>query len=442
MKKSALVRKLCGVVVCLVFVMALFCGSAAALFIVALPSYESVADDLNSLGLFKGSDLGYELERAPKRVEAGTMLLRLLGLEEVALAGDYEHPFTDVPVWADKIVGYLYENNLTNGISETLFGSDNECDARMYVTFVLRALGYSDKDGDFTYAEAVEFGMSVGVIDDFILGTKYRIPQSEDTFIFDTRFLRGHMTAVSLLALYAATADGEYDTMLEKLVAEGVVDAGAAKPILEHNQYYNELKALFPEERTNISYDVKTNTDTWDSGRVDFYLNVAYRMDGEEMLLSMDIAAPMLEGHEGSMRYKDGYMYISDLNKKERQQMSQEDALFLFEENLVSVGLDFAFTPVYTIASVTKETEVEYTVYTETRDSSLGAFQKRGDGFYSTGMLRTVTKYYFNKGGQLVKIIYETKNDEHTEVANFKFGEDVKIVFPEDLDSYVDVSEF
>ena len=36
----------------------------------------------------------------------------------------------------------------------------------MYTTVLLRALGYSDAaDGDFTYADAVDFGTSIGLVD-------------------------------------------------------------------------------------------------------------------------------------------------------------------------------------------------------------------------------------------------------------------------------------
>ena len=45
------------------------------------------------------------------------MLTRLLGAEKTALAGNWKHPFTDVPQWADKYVGWLYQNGLTKGVS-------------------------------------------------------------------------------------------------------------------------------------------------------------------------------------------------------------------------------------------------------------------------------------------------------------------------------------
>lgn len=72
------------------------------------------------------------------------MLVRLLGAEEEAANRKKSHPFTDVPAWADGYVSYAYEKGLTNGIADTLFGSDSVIRPEMYLTFMLRALGYTD----------------------------------------------------------------------------------------------------------------------------------------------------------------------------------------------------------------------------------------------------------------------------------------------------------
>ena len=129
---------------------------------------EQLAETLKTLGLFVGSDRGFELDRAPTRVEEVVMLIRLLGKELEALGGSWTHPFTDVPAWADKYIGYAYENSLAGGIGGGKFGTDTPATAQMFATFVLRALGYNDSplkgDVDFTYAEAIDFAMSKGLI--------------------------------------------------------------------------------------------------------------------------------------------------------------------------------------------------------------------------------------------------------------------------------------
>mgnify|MGYP002802526165 CR=1 FL=1 len=62
-------------------------GSLAAAMLAsgaAAANFTSSADVLNELGLFQGSESGYELDRAPDRAEAATMLVRLLGKEAEA----------------------------------------------------------------------------------------------------------------------------------------------------------------------------------------------------------------------------------------------------------------------------------------------------------------------------------------------------------------------
>jgi hypothetical protein len=161
---------------------------------------ETLAVSLKEMGLFKGvSDTDFDLNREPTRVEALVMLVRLLDGEKTALAGDWEHPFTDVPSWADKYVGYAYENGLTNGTSATTFG-EGDASASMYITFVLRALGYSDANGeDFTWDDPFTLAEEIGIIPDCV-----------DL----DNFWRADIVSVSYAALAAEVKDG--DTILAK----------------------------------------------------------------------------------------------------------------------------------------------------------------------------------------------------------------------------------
>ncbi len=131
----------------------------------------NAASMLNALGLFKGvgtnayGSTDYALARTPTRNEAVTMLVRLLGKEEEALAGEWEVPFTDVVDWAKPYVGYAYNNGLTSGISATEFAGDNAVTAAQYVTFVLRALGYSSET-DFQWNAPWELALELGLCDE------------------------------------------------------------------------------------------------------------------------------------------------------------------------------------------------------------------------------------------------------------------------------------
>lgn len=167
---------------------------------------EALASDLKGLGLFKGvSDTDFDLGRAPSRAEALVMLIRVLGRESDALAGTWSHPFGDVASWADQYVGYAYAHGLTNGISATSFGTGN-ASAGMYLTFVLRALGYSDSGGaDFTWDDPFTLAQTVGLL-----------PDGVDT----DSFLRADVVLVSYAALPAKLKDSQ-QTLAAKLIAAG-----------------------------------------------------------------------------------------------------------------------------------------------------------------------------------------------------------------------------
>ncbi|MBE6632541.1 MAG: S-layer homology domain-containing protein [Ruminococcaceae bacterium] len=176
--------------------------------------FENAANELFDMGLFLGTDTGYELERIPTRAEAAVMLVRLLGKESQAKELTYTAPFTDVYDWAKPYVQYLYSNNLTQGTSETSYSPSDSCTAQMYITFILRSLGYSDTEGDFSYDKAIDFAKEKEVINDF--------SYNEDTF------LRDNMVAISYMALYCETEGGEFPHLLDKLVAEGAVSSEKA----------------------------------------------------------------------------------------------------------------------------------------------------------------------------------------------------------------------
>lgn len=174
---------------------------------------ETLAYDLKALGLFKGvSDTDFDLDRAPTRAEAVVMLIRMLGKEDEALNGNWSHPFTDVSPWADSFIGYAYENGLTNGISDTQFGFNNTATANMYLTFVLRSLGYSDTNNeDFSWSNPYSLASSTGIL-----------PESVDT----ETFWRADVVLVSYAAL-VADINGTSKKLAEKLISEGVFSAGA-----------------------------------------------------------------------------------------------------------------------------------------------------------------------------------------------------------------------
>lgn len=158
-----------------------------------LASLESIpaAEALSILNVLRGSNGNLMLDRPANRMEGATMLVRLLGAEQDALMVDYSHPFTDVDDWASPYVGYLYQNELTNGIGNNLYGSTMPVNEKAYLTFLLRALGYSDKDGqDFTWDTVEQTAIQTGLL----------LPG--ETMSEDAPFMRQRLSELSWRAMF------------------------------------------------------------------------------------------------------------------------------------------------------------------------------------------------------------------------------------------------
>ena len=185
----------------------------------AADTHEAESNILYELGLFRGVGTDadgsprYALDEVTTRGHAIVMLIRFLGLERVAEASGHSHPFNDVPTWCSPHVGYAYSNSFTNGMSDYSFGTNLATEANMYLTFILRALGYKDTgdNADFSYSNAVAFANTIGLANETHAGD----------------FLRGDMVAVSYAAL-SLTINNSETTLIQSLVNSGAVNAQKA----------------------------------------------------------------------------------------------------------------------------------------------------------------------------------------------------------------------
>lgn len=170
------------------------------------------ANALHTLGLFNGTGTDangnpiYDLDRAPTREEAITMLIRLMGKESDAKGYNWEMPFTDVSNWAKPYIGYAYAYSLTSGTSETTFGGKQKVSAMQYLTFVLRALGYEDGT-DFQWDKAWKLSDEIGL--------------TSGQYTSNTPITRGDIAIISLKAL---SISNKYNwTLLEQLLNEEII---------------------------------------------------------------------------------------------------------------------------------------------------------------------------------------------------------------------------
>jgi S1-C subfamily serine protease len=199
--KDMKIIKVAGVLLVVLLVFSLTTALAAA-----APDYTPQAEALKQLGLFMGTANGFELERTATRAESAVMTVRLLGKEAEAKQSNFAHPFADVPEWAAAYVGYLYHNNITAGVGDNLFGSSQTATSAQYATFILRALGYDDSAGDFSWDASLNKMVSLGIITG---------AQAAD-FSGGTGALRGDVAAISYFSLFANLKGGS-ETLIEKL---------------------------------------------------------------------------------------------------------------------------------------------------------------------------------------------------------------------------------
>ncbi len=133
------------------------------LYLTEAQDFTLLAEALSYLGLFKGTELGFELERAPNRLEALVTVIRLMGDEQAALSSNLTSTFSDVPQWAQPYAGYAEKNKIVGGMGDGSFGSTQLVTAQQYATMLLRVLKYSD-NVDFTYDKSVSFCAQIGLL--------------------------------------------------------------------------------------------------------------------------------------------------------------------------------------------------------------------------------------------------------------------------------------
>ncbi|MBE7024468.1 MAG: hypothetical protein E7408_00230 [Ruminococcaceae bacterium] len=182
------------------------------------------ADQLYRLGLSKGIGTGedgrpmFELAATATRAEAVAMLVRLQGCEEQAKGYGKTHPFADVPAWADGYISLAYDRGWTNGVSDTLFDAESPVSREMFLTFMLRALWYSDSEEigkDFEWDNPYALAKSVGI---------WEYAYNDESFLrmemFDIAFsalfayIRGRGQLYEQLITYGAFTPEEWNTAI------------------------------------------------------------------------------------------------------------------------------------------------------------------------------------------------------------------------------------
>ena len=172
------------------------------------------AEALHKLGLFLGygddenGNPVFGLEDGATRIQGIIMLLRFLGEYEEATKGNSACPFVDVAgEYSRAIAGFAFAKGYTKGVSATNFDPSGALSATMYLTFILRALGYEDGvdfEWNAAWALSDELGITNGEFD-----------------AANNSLRRGQMVLISLFALQQLVKDTE-QSLVQKLIAAGV----------------------------------------------------------------------------------------------------------------------------------------------------------------------------------------------------------------------------
>lgn len=169
--------------------------------------FNDLAVALNTMGLLLGDGKDFKLERDTTRIEGLVMMIRMIGDDAGALAHTGTHPFTDIPVWADRYVAYAYAQGWVNGVGANRYAPDNVMDATQFMTLLLRSMEYETTA--FAWDKSLDYALSKGVI-----------TAKEKTMVQDI-CKRDHLVYLSYYALDGVCAGGH--TLQQKLIDKGAV---------------------------------------------------------------------------------------------------------------------------------------------------------------------------------------------------------------------------
>ena len=124
------------------------------------PTYEAEAQELLEAGILKGTDKGLELLKPLSRIEATTILVRILGFENEPTS-DVSY-FADIPSdnWGAKYANIAADKNIAAGVGDGLFAPNDTITASQFATMVLRAGNHAE----FNWEDAINIMIDEEII--------------------------------------------------------------------------------------------------------------------------------------------------------------------------------------------------------------------------------------------------------------------------------------
>lgn len=202
---------------------------------------------VNGAGTDQYGNISTGVDQPLTRQEAVTLLVRLLGLEEEAKSGQWDTPFTDLADWAAPYVGCAYAKGMAAGTSATTFSGEAPITTEQFLTLMLRALGYSDASGEFSWQDPYALAEEVGLLCPLFSGKG---------------FLRGDAMFICYEAL-DARPKGRDTTLLEELTANGAIQKRGV-PMLDPSTRLKADYETLPQQLDYLKEEFGVNHVTID----------------------------------------------------------------------------------------------------------------------------------------------------------------------------------
>ena len=158
----------------------------------------------------------YTANRYVSRIVAAQMVADITGLSKVAKDSNYTHPFVDLSVQSEHLIGLLYHDNIVEGVSNNRFMEDEICDRNTFLLFLLRALDcVGGRQENITQENVLDMALDRGVI------------LSADEANEDGVLSVNEAFDICYNALYAYIDDGS-ETLLSYLIDKGIANVPAS----------------------------------------------------------------------------------------------------------------------------------------------------------------------------------------------------------------------
>lgn len=159
---------------------------------------------LNNLGIYPAVGKDFGLSKNITRIEGVVLLVKLLGKESIVLKSNYSCPFTDVSVSYRPYIGYLYQIGLIDYKKGQKFGQGVYMNSSEFVAYMLNALGYSKKQGDFNPLYSLNKAVSLGIISssycNSLKNSKYLLKDDAAAIIYNLLSIKTKNTDKTLTA--------------------------------------------------------------------------------------------------------------------------------------------------------------------------------------------------------------------------------------------------